>query len=162
MLFRTLSIVCVFLQTISAKPPQLQSKPMKFTKDLQELKEEKELPPSYYVKDDVIMVPNNKWNKSSCGAYPYVTKINWEDCEPAEAENNMCYGRCNSIFIPGVQEQYSTACLPIYKKIDILMNCKIGGKRFQKLRFYWKIVSCSCRKVKLDVDLLEKKKQNRR
>ncbi|XP_020794140.2 DAN domain family member 5 [Boleophthalmus pectinirostris] len=54
-------------------------------------------------KQKVVLPSALKDSKQTCTAVPFNQKVTEEGCEPVTVYNKLCFGQCNSMFIPEVE-----------------------------------------------------------
>lgn len=99
-----------------------------------------------------LLVPFTKWKSVTCSTKKHMYTLKSPNCEPKKVDRGLCFGQCGSIFIPGQNLHYSSACLPVLKRVPVEMSCssKDGGVKAKRMKFFEKVVACSCKKVKVD------------
>lgn len=100
--------------------------------------------------DETFLIPGSKWEADKCEVKKNMYRVKAPKCKPKVIDRGLCYGQCNSIYIPGSKLHFSQACLPEFKQTPVTLNCLEDGKRAMTVKFYEKIVACSCKKVTVD------------
>lgn len=91
-----------------------------------------------------------KWPTETCSVKKNMYEIKPPNCDKIWVDQGLCFGFCNSIYIPGSKLRLNQMCLPKYKKTPVEVNCIKSGKKAKRILFYRKIIACSCRKVTVD------------
>jgi len=99
-----------------------------------------------------LLIPFTKWKSVTCSTKKNMYTLKSPKCEPKRVDRGLCFGQCGSIFIPGQNLHYSSACLPVMQRVPVEMSCtgNDGGIKAKRIKFYEKVVACSCKKVKVD------------
>ena len=107
--------------------------------------------PPIKAEETTMLIPFTKWKSTQCEMKKNIYKLRSPQCKPKTVNRGLCYGQCSSVFIPGQNLHYSAACIPILQQQPVEMDCDgVNGARAKRIKFYEKVVACSCRKVKVD------------
>uniref|UniRef100_A0A7M5WKC7 DAN domain-containing protein n=1 Tax=Clytia hemisphaerica TaxID=252671 RepID=A0A7M5WKC7_9CNID len=107
--------------------------------------------PALKAEEATVLVPYTQWKSTRCEMKKNMFLLKSPKCEPINVNRGLCYGQCSSVFIPGQNLHYSAACIPNLQKRAVEMQCDLGnGVKAKRIKFYEKVVSCSCKKVKVD------------
>lgn len=83
--------------------------------------------------------------KDWCIAHPFKDKIHHHGCETLEVENNMCYGQCNSFYIPPKKFIYCSYCAPSRMETkNVRLECPGQNPSFviKKVKI---VLECACK-----------------
>ncbi|XP_028568362.2 cerberus [Podarcis muralis] len=84
-------------------------------------------------RSDVIVLPikTNEMYQDTCSTIPFSQSIAHENCEDLVVQNNLCFGRCSSFHVPGLEDRlytFCSHCLPTKFSTERLeMNCTIAA-----------------------------------
>ena len=138
---RNLILLLLAVQNITCKPYKLDGN--KVYKDMVKRGQKPQLKES----SNILLVDGSKWRGENCSVKKNLYTLKVNRCQELEIDRGLCYGHCRSIIVPGSKLRVSSACLPTIKKVPVTLDCSRKGKRIKKVKFYEKIVACSCRRV---------------
>ncbi|KAJ6669492.1 hypothetical protein lerEdw1_000040 [Lerista edwardsae] len=75
----------------------------------------------------VLPIKTNEMYQEVCSTLPFSQNIVHEDCENMVVQNNLCFGKCSSFHVPGLEDRlytFCSHCLPTKFSLKRLeMNC---------------------------------------
>ncbi|XP_068096375.1 cerberus [Hyperolius riggenbachi] len=92
--------------------------------------------------DDSVKTLGKHWE--SCKTLPFSQHIVHEDCEKVVIQNNLCFGKCNSLYVPNQSKPLNMCsyCQPFkFTKHHLKLNCK-GSKKVVKAVMM--VEECKC------------------
>ncbi|KAJ7335467.1 hypothetical protein JRQ81_013408 [Phrynocephalus forsythii] len=92
----------------------------------------------------VLPIKTNEMYQDLCSTLPFSQSIEHENCENLVVQNNLCFGKCSSFHVPGLEDRLYTFCsqclptkffmkhlemnctqtLPVNKVVMIVEECK--------------------------------------
>ncbi|KAH0628325.1 hypothetical protein JD844_009322 [Phrynosoma platyrhinos] len=75
----------------------------------------------------VLPIKTSEMYQDICSALPFSQSITHENCENLVIQNNLCFGKCSSFYVPGLENRlytFCSHCLPTKFSMKRLeMNC---------------------------------------
>uniref|UniRef100_A0A8C6TEX3 DAN domain family, member 5 n=1 Tax=Neogobius melanostomus TaxID=47308 RepID=A0A8C6TEX3_9GOBI len=99
-----------------------------------------------------VMLPNAlKDTKQTCTAVPFTQKVTSEGCETLTVYNKLCFGQCNSLFVPELEFSGGTShhrrtpcsrCAPSKARtVSVPLRCGARGVREKRVMV---VEECKC------------------
>uniref|UniRef100_A0A6J0SU67 Cerberus n=1 Tax=Pogona vitticeps TaxID=103695 RepID=A0A6J0SU67_9SAUR len=77
--------------------------------------------------ETVLPIKTNEMYQDICNTLPFSQSIEHENCEKVVVQNNLCFGKCSSFHVPGLEDRlytFCSHCLPTKFFVKHLeMNC---------------------------------------
>lgn len=100
-----------------------------------------------------VALPNLKWQpetKENCRHQYFRKPVLVPNCEPKFIRNKICFGQCNSIYIPQVGKNFKDckACIPSeWTNKTITLKCQIDGVKKNVYKNLTLVHRCRCQEV---------------
>ncbi|NXF99788.1 CER1 protein, partial [Sakesphorus luctuosus] len=99
----------------------------------------------------VLPIKTNEMHQENCRALPFDQGVTHNNCEKVTVQNNLCFGKCSSFHVPGLQDRLYTFCshclpskfsmkrlhlnctgsVPVVKEIMIVEECKCETQKIK-------------------------------
>ncbi|MBN3310261.1 CER1 protein, partial [Amia calva] len=58
----------------------------------------------------ILPITNNQVQQDTCRTLPFLQSVVHENCEKVVLKNNLCFGKCSSVNVPGNEDGLHTFC----------------------------------------------------
>ncbi|KAF7244649.1 Cerberus [Varanus komodoensis] len=93
----------------------------------------------------ILPIKTKEMYQEICSTLPFSQSIAHDNCEKLVIQNNLCFGKCSSFHVPGLEDRlytFCSHCLPTKFSMKRLeMNCTTATPVFKVVRF---VEECKC------------------
>ncbi|MBN3317020.1 CER1 protein, partial [Atractosteus spatula] len=93
----------------------------------------------------ILPINNIEVLQQTCRALPFLQTVAHENCEKMVLRNNLCFGKCSSIHVPGNEDghyAFCSYCFPVrFTRKTVQLNCK-GSLQVTKVVMM--VEDCQC------------------
>ncbi|XP_045696436.1 cerberus [Phyllostomus hastatus] len=97
----------------------------------------------------ILPIKSHEVHEETCRTVPFSQSITHEDCEEVVVQNNLCFGKCGSVHVPGATQHphFCFHCSPAkFTTMHLQLNCSDLARVIKVVML---VEKCQC-KVKTD------------